>query len=63
MKQTRKEAIDAIERYYDTGKPCKYGHRAKRYTFSGICTLCLQSRTTAQRRSFAQQLREKEAIA
>lgn len=63
MKHTRSEALEAVERYYDTGKPCKYGHVARRYTRSGACTECLRERALMEQRLFSQKLREKEAIA
>lgn len=34
---------------YYTGKPCKHGHIAARYTSSGSCTQCLSNATQAQR--------------
>lgn len=39
----RGEAIRLKLRHYNTGKPCKYGHVADRYTPSGACTECLKS--------------------
>ncbi len=36
----RTAAKAAGERHYETGKPCKNGHIAKRYTSSGICVVC-----------------------
>lgn len=36
-----REAAKAIgDRHYDTGKPCKNGHLAKRYTSTGKCVIC-----------------------
>ena len=63
MKQTRTEALRAVERYYDTGKPCKYGHLAKRYTRSGACTQCLYLRTRDEMRLFSSRLKEKDLLA
>ena len=37
---TRKEAIERGESQFYTGKPCKYGHDAKRNTASGMCLAC-----------------------
>jgi hypothetical protein len=63
MRATRKQAIEAVERWYWTGKPCKYGHIAKRYTITGSCSQCLNesSRATQQliRSRFAEKLNEK----
>ncbi len=36
----RKAAKAAGERFYETGKPCRNGHIAKRYTGSGACSVC-----------------------
>lgn len=41
MKQTRAEAQAAGADRYFTGKLCKYGHVAPRYTISGNCTECI----------------------
>ena len=38
--ETRKQATMSGKRKYYTGKPCKYGHFALRYTSNGICTKC-----------------------
>jgi len=40
MKKTRREAIDALEKYYDTRKSCKHGHTSKRNTADGSCVSC-----------------------
>jgi len=37
---TRKEAIDAGDKYYFTNKPCKRGHLDNRETAKGICCTC-----------------------
>ena len=42
MKTSRKEAFEAGETRYFTGKPCKHGHTAARYTQSGACSACLK---------------------
>lgn len=67
MKQTRKAAMHAVERFYQTGKPCKYGHRAPRYTFSGACVECLvtihRRYDLASRQEFSRLLREKDSLA
>jgi len=38
--KTRKEAADAGENKYYTGKPCSHGHDSQRYTSTGICCKC-----------------------
>ena len=38
--KTRRQAADAGESKYFTGKPCKHGHTGPRYTCSGICCAC-----------------------
>lgn len=38
--KTRRQAAEAGESKYFTGKPCKHGHNAARYTCSGICSAC-----------------------
>lgn len=60
MKHTRGEAMRAVERYYNTGKPCKRGHVAKRYTRSGACYECLKTHETLKLQTFSRLLREKD---
>lgn len=43
MTMTRAQAAQAGLNKYDTGKPCKNGHRAMRYTQSGTCEGCLRA--------------------
>lgn len=40
MKKSRSAAIEAGEKFYNTGKPCKRGHVAKRSTMDGSCSAC-----------------------
>mgnify|MGYP001591874058 CR=1 FL=1 len=40
MKTSRIAAIKANERFYQTGKPCKWGHDSKRLTVDGSCIAC-----------------------
>lgn len=40
-KLSRKEAIERGSMTYFTGKPCRNGHRAYRYTSSGACSKCI----------------------
>lgn len=37
---SRKEAMEKGLSKYFTGKPCKHGHLAHRYTFTGYCSFC-----------------------
>ncbi len=37
---TRREAIERKFKMYNTGKPCKNGHFADRYTIDGACSVC-----------------------
>lgn len=39
---TRKEAFEALETQYFTGRPCKHGHIDYRYTASGGCSRCIR---------------------
>ena len=45
MKATRQEAIQAQERYFYNGKPCKHGHISKRMTVNGSCYECVKQRS------------------
>ena len=38
--KTRRQAYEAGENKYSTGKPCSKGHESIRYTASGICCQC-----------------------
>jgi hypothetical protein len=40
LKLSRREAIEAKDKYYFTGKPCKHGHWSKRHTADGSCLQC-----------------------
>lgn len=46
---SRKDAAAAGEGQYFTGKPCKYGHIATRYTQSGTCSVCVSTASAATR--------------
>lgn len=37
---SRAAALDSKARMYKTGRPCKYGHTAPRYTLTGGCSEC-----------------------
>lgn len=45
----RSEAKKKGLKTYDTGKPCKHGHVAPRYTQTGLCTECSKGRSARQR--------------
>lgn len=40
---TRAQAFASGLNKYDTGKPCRNGHRAPRYTQSGTCEACIRA--------------------
>lgn len=42
------EANEQGLKYYFTGKPCKYGHVAKRYASSGLCLGCMKRKNDKQ---------------
>lgn len=50
---TRSEAKDAGVSQYFTGKPCRQGHLAPKYTCSGSCTECLALRRREYMREWA----------
>lgn len=54
MKKTRLEAINAAERYYDTGKSCKHGHYSRRLTMDGSCVECRLINNRNQRKEIKQ---------
>lgn len=43
---TKQEAIEAGERYYETGVPCKNGHLSKRSVANSTCYQCQQDRSS-----------------
>jgi len=49
MHKTRKEAIEAREKFYLTGKPCKHGHLSKRGTIDASCYECKMEHIRKQR--------------
>ncbi len=52
MKKIRAEALAAGDQYYDTGKPCKYGHLSKRATVDGACCECRRENLRRERALF-----------
>lgn len=53
LPQTRAEAKAAGAPQYYTGKPCKQGHDAPKFTCSGSCTECLAGRRREYMREWA----------
>lgn len=45
----RAQAIAAGAPRYSTGKPCRNGHVAERYTLDGDCVVCRHDRQMAER--------------
>lgn len=41
----RSEAIKLCLHKYNTGRPCRNGHMADRYTYNGSCTGCIRAST------------------
>lgn len=60
---TRAEAIRAGVPRYFTGKPCKSGHIAERYTLKGSCVECHEGYLRAERARYqAAQERRKQGL-
>lgn len=47
---TRKQAQEQGLKHYYTGKPCKHGHTALRFTKKGMCVECNRNHNTALRK-------------
>lgn len=47
--KTRKQAMEAGEKFYWTGKPCKHGHSSVRFTSVGQCAMCQRNQTNTFR--------------
>ena len=56
----RKEAAAAGLKKYNTGRPCRHGHMADRYTESGACCDCLKNMIAVK---FANSAEQRELIA
>ena len=54
LPKTRAEAKAAKSPRYNTGKPCKHGHVADRFTSSGSCSECLAPRRREGMRRWAE---------
>lgn len=46
MPSTKREALAIGSKHYFTGKPCKHGHVAKRWTHNGVCEECCRQAGT-----------------
>lgn len=44
----RSSAVELGLRFYSTGKPCRYGHLARRYASTGGCVVCVASKQSAR---------------
>lgn len=49
---SRKEAVEQGLVHFYTGKPCKRGHDANRYSNSGACVPCMMGRVKAYNDKF-----------
>lgn len=58
---TRKEALRKGVRTYRTGKPCKHGHNAERYTLSGTCAECITEHKAREREIFSRSRAEADS--
>lgn len=61
MLASRSEAIEAVEEWYYTGKPCKHGHLSKRLTVDGSCYQCRIDLRSNEASSFREKLAAKKA--
>lgn len=55
---TRRRAIKDGLPFYQTGKPCKRGHRAPRTTMSGTCTECTEFHEAERLADYLEKTRE-----
>ncbi len=55
---TKQQALVLGERYYFTGKPCKYGHTARRSVADNNCAECARLRSKANRDKDPQKARK-----
>jgi len=56
--KTRREAAEAGESKYYTGKPCIHGHLGYRYTSSGICCACNVANARKYNKQMGRQINE-----
>ncbi len=59
--RTRADAFAIGARQYYTGRPCKYGHIAPRWTTNGTCVTCGAEQKTEWRATHRDQQRETDA--
>jgi ribosomal protein L37AE/L43A len=58
METTRKAALAKGDKYYDTGKPCKHGHRSKKATNNWTCNECNKKRAKSPWHTFSEAQKE-----
>lgn len=58
---TKAEATQAGLARYFTGKPCRHGHLAERYTKKSTCVMCALARAEAQRKKNAEATKKYQA--
>jgi len=51
LPRSRPDAVRQASTKYYTGKPCKNGHIAPRYTLSSTCTMCLSAHVDRVRKA------------
>ena len=57
---SRKDARDRGLKRYFTGRPCKYGHIAERFTSNGSCVECgIAAQQTPERKAVIQRYRQR----
>lgn len=55
---SRQQAFDEGVVQYFTGTPCKAGHLAPRYTSSGQCSTCVNSKAKARAKERGEKFKE-----
>jgi hypothetical protein len=60
----RQRALNAGEEFYDSGVPCKFGHRSLRRVSNGSCLECNRRVVLTERQRYhrAQQARERKRL-
>ena len=59
---TRKEALAKGLKKYFTGKPCKHGHVAERYTATGQCKKCIRKKSNIYSKKKRKFLSDKQRV-
>ncbi|HAS8352695.1 TPA: hypothetical protein I7721_16515 [Vibrio vulnificus] len=54
---TRREAIAQGARRFYTGKPCRHGHDAERFTSNGACVECIALNSAVYRKEVSRLLK------